>query len=261
MDSKSKKIYDFTMDYIAKNVNDPIKELIIKDPIRNIKLPSLLVILNLLKENILKSNEVINDSVIANNINIYGKDKLLKMGQGYLDNDIKDNVFDKFIDEAVLKKEIIFYVNRELNWIIISILSASYLSANILLRSIFELLINWIVNNNDSMGDKIDSIQYLNSNEKKYLKKLWKKLNSWAHPFRYWEKNICPFYLDHEPTFHTELYDECSENLIMNFDLYISIAIGLFKINTEFLKDNFFYNKNIFEFKIVDRMIKYLRGK
>jgi hypothetical protein len=47
----------------------------------------------------------------------------------------------RVLQNGSTNKVLLPYLNRKINWIVISILSASYISANILMRSTFELLI------------------------------------------------------------------------------------------------------------------------
>ena len=69
------------------------------------------------------------------------------------------------------KKHLLSYLLRELNWVTISILSASYISAHVLLRSSFELLIGIATKVNGKMGERIESIEFLSIEEQKIVKK------------------------------------------------------------------------------------------
>lgn len=71
--------------------------------------------------------------------------------------------------------------------------STDYLSAIILMRTLFELLVGISTEVNGSMkNDRIDSIYFFDKLEKKDLNKTWKLLCAWAHPYGKWEKYVCP---------------------------------------------------------------------
>ena len=70
--------------------------------------------------------------------------------------------------------------------------STDYLSAMILMRSLFELLVGISTETNGSMKDRIKSICFLDEQEKKDLGKTWDLLCAWAHPYGKWEKYVCP---------------------------------------------------------------------
>ena len=70
--------------------------------------------------------------------------------------------------------------------------STDYLSAIILMRTLFELLAGISTDLNGSMKDRIKSIYFLDEQEKKDLAKTWDLLCAWAHPYGKWEKYVCP---------------------------------------------------------------------
>lgn len=138
---------------------------------------------------------------------------------------------DTIISNQINKKHLLAYLIREIHWIAVSILSASYLSSLILIRSIFELLVGIATNRKGSMSERIESINYLSEDEHKLIKKAWNKLNAWAHPYGKWEKNVCPVFYSHEPMYHPTHYKECISSLTMLTDLFLTIATDKFKIS------------------------------
>jgi len=70
--------------------------------------------------------------------------------------------------------------------------STDYLSAIILMRTLFELLVGISTNIKGSMKDRIKSIDFFDEQEKKDLAKTWDLLCAWAHPYGKWEKYVCP---------------------------------------------------------------------
>lgn len=143
---------------------------------------------------------------------------------------------DNILKNHVNKKNLLAYLIREINWISVSILSSSYISSLILIRSIFELLIGIATSQNGSMTGRIESITYLSQENHKYLKKVWNKLNAWAHPSGKWEKQICPVFYSHQPLYHPTLYKECFSKLAMLTDFFLTIAVERFKISPEEIK-------------------------
>lgn len=137
----------------------------------------------------------------------------------------------EIIDNQVNKKHLLSYLIREINWISISILSASYISSLILIRSIFELLIGIATSQLGGMSRKIESVNFLTTEEHKRLKDAWNKLNAWAHPYGKWEKEICPIYYSNQPLYHPTIYKECFSFLTLLIDLFLTIAVEKFKIN------------------------------
>ena len=138
---------------------------------------------------------------------------------------------DTIISNQINKKHLLSYLIREINWIAVSILSASYISALILIRSIFELLVGIATNKPGSMSERIESINYLSEDEHKLIKKSWNKLNAWAHPYGKWEKNVCPIFYSYEPIYHPTHYKECISSLTTLTDFFLIIATEKFKIS------------------------------
>jgi len=145
----------------------------------------------------------------------------------------------EIINKFLNKKHLMAYLEREIKWIGISILSASYISPFILIRSVFELLIGISTEKNGSMSERIDSITFFKDDEKKNVKKLWNKLNAWAHPYGKWEKEICPIYYSKEPLYHPKIYKECHEYYFALTDIFLVIAVERFKIAALEIKESF----------------------
>ena len=137
----------------------------------------------------------------------------------------------KLMKNFSTNKHLMTYLEKEVNWIVISILSASYLSANILMRAVFELLIGIATKNTESMSKRIDSITFLSNTEKKKMKKIWNKLCSWGHPYSKWEREICPIYVSHEPLYHPKLCKESIEILEELIGFWLVSVIEKFKID------------------------------
>ena len=150
-----------------------------------------------------------------------------------LNADVRRVLHDGSTDKVLLP-----YLNREMNWIVISILSASYISANILMRSLFELLIGLATKKSGSMKDKLAAISYLNTNERQQLKKTYDHLCGWSHPHNKWLKDVCPNYYSFNPTYHPVISKNTTENLEVLLGLLIVITIRKFGVDRDvFMKE------------------------
>ena len=132
--------------------------------------------------------------------------------------------------ELSSKKYLLTYLSRELKWITISILSASYVSSMILMRATFELIIGIASRDSDGMVSRIASISFIHESEKGALTKLWYRLCAWGHPYGKWLKEICPIYSAHEPLYHKALCNMCIEELEKIVDFYVVVALAKYEI-------------------------------
>ena len=75
------------------------------------------------------------------------------------------------LKDGVLKKHLCLYVDREIHVIVLLIMATSYISAMILIRSTFELLIGIATRTNGPMKNKINSVVFFLKKKKMiYLK-------------------------------------------------------------------------------------------
>ncbi|MBW2984069.1 hypothetical protein KY361_03085 [Candidatus Woesearchaeota archaeon] len=144
----------------------------------------------------------------------------------------------KIMKKGSSKKYLLPYLYRELNWAAISILCASYISANIIMRSVFELIIGIAAEKNGSMDERIKSISFVSVSEKTKLKKLWKELCGWAHPYGKWIKKVCPIYSSHLPIYHPKLFEDSLQILEKLVDLLLVVSIEKFDISKKDLLHN-----------------------
>ncbi|MHA1280509.1 MAG: hypothetical protein ACTSQ8_25405 [Candidatus Helarchaeota archaeon] len=166
--------------------------------------------------------------------------------------------FLKHITSKMCSKRCLLpYLDRQLNWIVISIISCSYLSSIIEMRSIFELLMNVSTKSNGSMSEKIDAISFFNLSEKKKIKKIWKELCSWSHPYGKWLKNMCPIYVSHKPIYHPKHFEDCINMLEKVFDIYLVICKRHFKMDVSIFRN--IDNEDLFDlsdFPLFQKRIK-----
>jgi hypothetical protein len=139
----------------------------------------------------------------------------------------------RYIMAADTQKYLLRYVLREFNWIIVSIMSASYISSLVLMRSLFELLINVATRKTGNMKDRVDSISFLHKDERKEILKLWRRLCAWSHPHGRWIKEVCPFLQQHTPFFHKRLCELCLDELCCLVDIYAVTALCKYGISID----------------------------
>jgi hypothetical protein len=237
------KLKKVIADYLDSKVKTPAlntvdKELYVQEDIVN-----MLVILKIINNLILQKG----DDLDLNTLTLESKELLenkINILEKYLkqpDNHSATLEADKIIESYYNKKHLFIYLEREINWIAISLLSASYISSLILMRSIFELIIGIATHMKGSMTDRLDSIYFLYEDERKQLKRDWNELNAWCHPYSKWEKGICPIFYSHPPLYHPELYKLCIAKLRLLSDFALIIAVEKFKIDPEEIaKDSHF---------------------
>ena len=228
-------LIDIIRGYLDTNVTKPTIETLEKDLFVIHKLGTLLISLRL-------ASELINEKGIE-----FDRDYLQQLPRDEIEKRI--DIYENFISSESSnpeeinkeahellrndssKKHLLAYLLREINWVTISILSASYISAHVLLRSSFELLIGIATNEKGKMGERIESIKFLSTDEQQIVKKLWRKLCGWGHPYEKWEKEICPIYVAHEPLYHPRLCKECIEKFEILLGLFLVVALEKFEIN------------------------------
>ncbi|MBN1638794.1 MAG: hypothetical protein JW866_07495 [Ignavibacteriales bacterium] len=170
--------------------------------------------------------------------------KTIELAENSDSNDM--NIFQegiKFMHDGSTQKYLLNYFAREFNWIIVSLLSSSYISAFILMRSIFELIIGIATRTTGGMVDRIQSISCFNLEEQKNIKDLWYRLCAWAHPYGKWIKEICPIFIKYKPIYHPTLFLSCLNELTAIVDLFVVILMEKYKLNHKKLKKAYINGK------------------
>jgi len=123
-------------------------------------------------------------------------------------------------------------------WIIVSIFATSYISAFILERGYFELIMRIATKEKGSMSKRISSISFLTEDEKKDIKALWENLCSWAHPHMKWVKEICPIFESYIPQYHYHklLFEKCIDSLERLVDFFLIISLKKYEIRPKDFK-------------------------
>ncbi|NOX64583.1 MAG: hypothetical protein GXO85_02000 [Chlorobi bacterium] len=229
------QLVDIINDYLETNVTAPAIETIKKDVFVINRLGSILIALQY-------SSELVRQKGID-----FDKQHLKQLSRDEIEKRIE--VFEKFIHSSSgvsqdnqeeahnflrtdsSNKHLLTYLIRELNWVNISILSASYLSAHVLLRSSFELLIGIATKVTGPMAEKIESIKFFSQEEQKIVKKLWRKLCGWGHPYKKWEKEVCTIFYAHGPLYHPKLCKECIEKFEILIGIFLIVSLDKFEVS------------------------------
>jgi hypothetical protein len=235
-----RKIQRIVTNYLRHYVNNPAMETVEKGTIAQDRIVNILLLMNNIIKLIHKEGEIV-DREYLDELTIVQKMDSINILEHFKKSyeeevDIRKN--DPQIAEAFLilkkglnKKHLFIYLERELNWIIISVFSASYISAYVLMRSVFELMIGISTNATGGMSDRISKIRFLNYNEKAIIKKTWKNLCQWAHPYGKWEQKVCPVFYSHKPIYHEALCENCLNVIEILIGFLFAIAINKYGVD------------------------------
>ena len=233
--------------YLNKFVTKPALETIKNNIKGQSKLASLLRLIS-----------IVNTEIHSRGID-YDKDWLISLPEQERENRIK--VFKEFLESTGEPNQVIVstvaqylrsdnsqkyllaYLIRELNWIAISLLSASYISAAVLMRAVFELVVGISTRKTGKMSERINSISHLEKKEKQELKQLWRRLCAWGHPYGKWIKEVCPIYYSQpSPQYHPRLFDICLREFVCLVDFFVATAISKYEVDRKRLSASL--NKN-----------------
>ncbi len=254
------KLASMIKGYLDNRVTTPAIETINKDVNSILKLGSLIVSLEI-SADLVKNTGLTYDESYIKSLPKTELEKRVKIYENLAEmKDKKPSSLDKetrqILSDDSSKKYLLTYLIRELHWVTISILSASYISAHVLLRSTFELLIGISTKETGSMSNKVESIKFLSSDEKKLINKLWRSLCGWSHPYQKWEKEVCPIFISHLPSFHPKLCKESLDKLEIILGLFLTVSIEKYKIDTtELITRTNNFGIDISEFPILNSRI------
>jgi hypothetical protein len=106
------------------------------------------------------------------------------------------------------------------------------------MRSVFELLINLATTQSGGMSKRVDGVPYLTLDEKRTIKRTWKELCSWGHPYEKWLENICPIYISYKPImYHPKHFEGCVNLLEKIIDIYLVVSKEYFGMDTDRLRE------------------------
>jgi hypothetical protein len=115
--------------------------------------------------------------------------------------------------------------------------ATDYLSSIILMRSLFELLIGISTKVNGGMKKRLDSIDFLSSDEKKFLKKYWVDLCKRAHPYGKWLKEVCPIAYGAGCSYQPRIFKQCLAHSDKLLDFMLTVIVEALHLSSEEYKD------------------------
>ncbi|ADW16421.1 hypothetical protein Despr_0234 [Desulfobulbus propionicus DSM 2032] len=221
----------YVKSYLNTHVTSPCVQMLRNDPHCHLRVVSILSRVRYLSEQILRYGCEVDKAHLSS----LSRDELERRVQVLTDfieseNTETNHEANGYLMTGSSQKHLIAYVSREFNWVIVSIMSASYISALVLTRSVFELLVGVATRMEGGMKDRVDKITFLEASERKQILKLWNRLCGWGHPYGRWVKEICPIYIQHEPFFHSRLCGLCLDELCNVLDLYAVTALSKYEI-------------------------------
>lgn len=86
---------------------------------------------------------------------------------------------------------------------------------------------------NGSMKSRIDSIAFLDEDEKTSILKLWNELSAWAHPYGKWIKNVCPRFYSFGRNYNPVIFEKCFNFVDVILDFMLVITVDHFKLSTK----------------------------
>lgn len=229
-----KELEDYVMSYLDSYVTSPCMDMLRKYPHCHLKSVSLLARVQYLTHQVRCYGSDF-DNEHLNSLSQEDLSRRIDTMKKFFDCDNPDQAEARqdvrdYMMSADSQKHLLAYLSREVNWIIVSIMSASYISSLILMRSLFELLVNVATRTKGKMKDRINSISFLKEDERKEILKLWYRLCGWSHPHGRWVKEVCPVYAMHTPSFHEKLCEHCFDELCCLVDIYAVITLCKYEI-------------------------------
>jgi hypothetical protein len=128
------------------------------------------------------------------------------------------------------------YVYNLANWACISILSASYLSALIVTRSLLETLVVAGAGERSTMSKMISSMTFLTPDERDTVSECWRDLCGWAHPYGRWLNRLCPVLVAKGPLHHPEMMQDCIVLLSITTDLAFAISFAKLSVSPDIVR-------------------------
>jgi len=232
-----KELERYVMSYLDSFVTLPCMDMIRKHPQYHLRAVSLLARVMYLTQQVLCYGSDFDmehlDSLSQNELN----QRIDTMKQ-FFDSDDPDQEgithdVHRYLMSADSQKYLLAYVSREFNWVMVSIMSASYISSLILMRSLFELLVSIATQTKGKMKERVNAISFLHEGEHKEILKLWRRLCGWGHPYGRWVKEVCPVYVRHNPVFHSRLCELCLDELCCLVDFYAVTALSRYEISID----------------------------
>lgn len=233
------KLKGFISDYLKEYVLQPALELT-DDPLREVRLSRCNSLNSKIAKQVLETGTEYDKESLRTLPSNEIEERINTLKQA-IETEASENEIDAAISYLISdssRKYLFSYLERQLNWVIVEIYSASYISSLIQMRAIFELIIGIVTRTTGGMGDRIDSISFLKTSEKTIIKKSWGRLCAWGHPYGQWIKEVCPIYVSMKPMHHPQLFDICINELEGIIDFLCVVAIEKFDVDCEAVFSN-----------------------
>ena len=209
-------------------VTTPALQLIRQDLQAQDDIASLLMLHRILRDQVLPDGHVHLDHYLA---------ELVKPEDDAV-NSIADIIRALPERDSTLRTVFFAYIHSLANWNAISILSASYISALILSRSLLECLVNLATSRNrGTFREKVAHLEMLAPEEKDTLCDLWEQLCRWSHPYGQWLETVCPVLVSKGPTHHPDTIKEAIVALGICTDFAFAVAFSQLGLDKTHVRD------------------------
>ena len=108
--------------------------------------------------------------------------------------------------------------------------ATDYIGSIVLLRSVLELLVGIATDKTGSMKERINSINFIESDEKETIYKFWRELCNWAHPYGEWLNNLCPKLYGIGRNYNPVVFEQCLNYSDHVIDLMLTITLKQFEL-------------------------------
>jgi len=116
--------------------------------------------------------------------------------------------------------------------------ATDYLGSIILMRSLFELLIGISTEVTGKMKEeRIDSINFLDVDEKKKLYEFWRTLCTIAHPYGKWLKEVCPIAYSADHSYQPHMFKQCLAYSDSLLDFMLTVIVEVLHLSSEEYKN------------------------
>lgn len=231
-----KNVFDLWLD---SRVRKPSFETIEKGILEQARVANCLALLGILTKCIHSTDDVIDEKYLAGLHQDELKRRLRQLekyvAQTEMSSALENEHFPEeillILKDGLLSKHLWMYLEREIHSVALSIMSTSYISSMILMRSIYELIIGISTRKTGSMKkERIASIDFLTEEEKNKAIKTWDELCAWSHPYGKWENEICPIF-NNLYMYHPKHCELCITKLEELIDLLLIVSINRYRVD------------------------------
>jgi hypothetical protein len=206
--------------FIAEHTVDPARQLVLQDFQAQDDLANLCVLHQVLQRSALNAGPQSLDNYLA---------EIVEQTPDNLDlAEILSRAELTDSGSPILRTLYCSYVSNLASWSTISILSASYLGALVVTRSLLEVVVSAGSGISGKMSERISALTFLHPDEIRVVSECWRELSGWAHGYPRWLKRLCPVLVARGPLHHPEMVRECTVLLAIVTDL--AFAVGFAKL-------------------------------